>query len=402
MEEHVRPTRRAILLSSILHEPFSVLYPLLPFIFLKDLGASSFQIVLLVMLKPVVALFSFYWSSKVKKRKDLLRTNLLGAGILARVPLLLALFLDNIWLLIIASALYMLFSRAGIPAWMEMLKLNLPSKMREKIFSTGATLGYGVGVVLAIVVGQILDTNISYWKVLYASSLVVGLLAVFIQCAIPINGENHLVEKEKEKLNPWKESFSLMKKRPDFRRFQLGFMAGGFGLMLLQPVMPQFFDEVLHLSYKNLAIAYSVCKGLGFVFTSSVWSAGLTRVSITHLTALVLFGFSLFPLCILFAPISHFWIYVAYILYGIAQAGSHLVWHLSGPIFAKEEDSSTYSGVNIVMVGIRGLIGPPLGGLLACSLGLYFPFFTSIFLCLIGIFLLYFKAPSPIKAEIEA
>ncbi len=399
MTDHVSSTRRAILLSSVLHEPFSALYPLLPFIFLKDLGASSLQIVLLVMLKPLVALFSFYWSSRVKKRRDLLRMNLLGAGILARVPLLICLYINNIWLLIIAAALYMLFSRASIPAWMEMLKLNLPSKVREKLFSVGAALGYGVGILIAIGAGELLDRDISLWKSLYAGSILIGLLGVVIQCIIPIRGEHEQeATLEKVRNNPWKDSLHLMKTRPDFRRFQMGFMAGGFGLMLVQPVIPQFFSEVLHLSYKNLMIAYSICKGLGFVFTSSLWSIGLTRLSISHFTALVLFGFSLFPLCILFAPLSEWCLYLAYILYGIAQAGSHLIWHMSGPMFSDHEDSSTYSGVNIVMVGVRGVIAPPLGGLLAAVTGLYYPFFTSIVLCLIGISFLYYKAPARLRA----
>lgn len=395
-------TRRAIFLSSIFHEPFSALYPLLPFIFLKDLGASSLQIVLLIMLKPIAALFSFYWSSKVKKRKDLLRMNLLGAGILARVPMLVCLYINNIWLLIISAALYMLFSRASIPAWMEMLKLNLPSKIREKLFSVGAAVGYGTGILIAIGAGELLDYDISLWKTLYAASILLGLIGVIIQCLIPIRGEKEVIVTSTESnswsfIKPWKDSLHLMRTRPDFSRFQMGFMAGGFGLMLVQPVIPQFFDQVLHLSYKNLMIAYSVCKGLGFVFTSSFWSHALTKISLSRFTALVLFGFALFPLCILFASTSYGWLYLAYILYGIAQAGSHLIWHLSGPMFADHEDSSTYSGVNIVMVGIRGIIAPPLGALLAATLGLYYPFITSILLCLIGITFLYYKAPARLK-----
>lgn len=354
------------------------------------------------MLKPIVALFSFYWSSKVKKRRDLLRVNLLGAGILARFPLLICLYINNIWLLIISAALYMLFSRASIPAWMEVLKLNLPSKVREKLFSVGASVGYGTGILIAIGAGELLDYDISLWKTLYAASILLGLVGVIIQCSIPISGEKEVITTSSEKDNwsftkPWKDSLHLMRTRPDFSRFQMGFMAGGFALMLVQPVIPQFFDQVLHLSYKNLMIAYSICKGLGFVFTSSFWSLALVRISVSRFTGLVLFGFALFPLCILLAPMFHGWLYVAYIIYGIAQAGSHLIWHLSGPMFADHEDSSTYSGVNIIMVGLRGVIAPPLGALLSASLGIYYPLVASIVLCLIGISFLYYKAPVRLK-----
>jgi hypothetical protein len=47
------------------------------------------------------------------------------------------------------------------------------------------------------------------------------------------------------------------------------------------------------------------------------------------------------------------------------QAGSEMSWNLSGPIFARHEDSSTYTGVNVVTIGLRGCIAPPLGSLIA-------------------------------------
>jgi hypothetical protein len=45
------------------------------------------------------------------------------------------------------------------------------------------------------------------------------------------------------------------------------------------------------------------------------------------------------------------------------QAGSELSWHLSGPIFARDEESSQFSGVNVLTVGVRGCAIPQLGAL---------------------------------------
>ena len=50
--------------------------------------------------------------------------------------------------------------------------------------------------------------------------------------------------------------------------------------------------------------------------------------------------------------------YAAYTMFGIMQAGSTLSWHLSGPIFSKEKDSTLFSGVSVAMVGLRGCIFP--------------------------------------------
>jgi hypothetical protein len=97
------------------------------------------------------------------------------------------------------------------------------------------------------------------------------------------------------------------------------------------------------------------------------------------------------------APLHLGWLYAAYLIFGIAQGGSHLIWHLSGPIFSEAEESSRYSGVNVLMVGIRGLIAPILGGILNYLFGADFVFVLGGLCCLGGFFYLFnqrnFKIP---------
>lgn len=398
-------TRLAVLLSSLLHEPLSSLYPLLPFIFLHHCHATAFQIVLLTTLKPVSSIFSFYWSEKLSNNHHSGRWNLLGAGLLARLPLLLALFLDSTWFLLLATTLYMLFSRASVPAWMEILKINLPEEERKKVFSLGSALGYAEGVLIAIGIGSLLDHFDNSWKILFCGAIFLGLLALFLQVLLP---PKETPEKEAPPveaswkssfLKPWIDCIDLMKKRSDFRRFQWGFMICGFGLMIIQPVIPFFFTEALHISYRDLMIAFSICKGLGFVLSSPLWNQLLTKGSIRLFTSLVHIGFAIFPLLLALSLKSALWLYVAYLLYGIAQAGSHLIWHLSGPLFANEEMSARYSSVNVVLVGIRGLLGPPLGGLLYASSGSLPTLALGSLLCLIALVPMLIRSPAPLPEQ---
>ena len=261
-------TKWAVLWSSLLFEPFAALYPLLPVILLKGAGATGLQIVLLTMLKPVSSLFSLYWSERVSQNRQTLKGNLLGAGLLARLPFLGALFFDNVWLFVAASTLYMLFSRAGIPAWMEMLKQSLPAKERERVFSWGSAIGYAEGALIAIGLGAFLDQSVDGWKLCFAAASLLGLAGLFIQLRVPIR---HVQEPPlpTNALQPWRDCYTLMKTHAPFRRFQWAFMAGGLGLMLIQPVIPVFFADTLTITYRDLMIAYSICKGLGFVTTAS-------------------------------------------------------------------------------------------------------------------------------------
>ena len=90
----------------------------------------------------------------------------------------------------------------------------------------------------------------------------------------------------------------------------------------------------------------------------------MNRVDIYHFSALVTLLAALFPLGLLAANWHISWLFAAYLGYGIMQAGSELSWNLSGTIFSKHEDSSIFTGINVVMVGVRGCVAPPLGSLL--------------------------------------
>lgn len=108
----------------------------------------------------------------------------------------------------------------------------------------------------------------------------------------------------------------------------------------------------------------TLCKGVGFAISSPLWSRWLNRTDIYRFLSRVTAVAMLFPIGLILAQTSLVWLYLAYILYGIMQAGSELGWNLSGPIFAKQEDSSPYSSVNVLTVGLRGCVIPPLGSFL--------------------------------------
>lgn len=371
-EDAVRITRKAFILTSILSTPFWAIYTLLLFILYKDLHASPFQITVFVILRPLVSIFSLYWSARVKNRPDRLLPNIMWAGILGSFPFLFFPFIDNPWYFIGASALYMTLVRGVFPAWMEVLKLNLPSEIRKQTISYATTISFVGGGVLSLLIGWMLDDFYQVWRLIFPVTAILNMVAIAYQYRIPIASPKDkpfqalspVTPLRDRLLDPWNNVWDLLNSKVDFRNFHIGYMLGGFGLVIIQPALPHFFMDQLHLSYTELTTAITFCKGIAFAFASPIWARWLNAGNIFRFSSLVAFLAGLSPLLLVLAQINLSWIFIAYLLYGVMQSGSELSWHLAGPIFSQGEDSSTYSSVNLAVVGLRGCVAPLMGGML--------------------------------------
>ena len=390
-DEYVKKTKWELIWSAILNAPLFSMYSLTIFILRKDLKATVFHLALLTMLRPTMAFISYYWSSYVFNREDKLRANFLGASFLGCFLFLLFPFVSGIWFVIFTSAIFMLFYRAKTPAWMEIVKLNIEKEKREKLYAFSTSIAYFVGPVLAFIFPPILAQNTNMYKNLFFIAGVFGLLNVLILSKLPINFKNKNFENlKKEKiqfLKPLKEGFSLLKSRPDFFVFQLGYMLAGFGLMLIQPIIAIFCVDKLNISHFEFAIAILIFKDMGFVISSPIWGRLFTKFSVLKLSAYMFVFFALFMITITFSVFNILWLYIAFLLYGIASSGSHLLWNLSGPIFAGNENSSKYTSINVVMTAIRGSIAPTLGSLLVLFIPEISIFLIGAVFCLFSFYI---------------
>lgn len=367
-------TRSAYVATRVLDTPFWAIYNLLPVILYKDLHASPLQIAAMISLKPLVSLLSMYWSAAMNKRRDRLVPNIVWARVLGYLPFLFFPFVNNCWFFVVTFGFYMMLTVGIVPAWMELLKLNIPGQTRERVFSYTQAFGYLGGGLMPFAFGWLLDGYYEAWRWIFPSASLLALGAYFFQRRILVLPDDKPPEVSSvpftaRLLEPWRGAWELMKERVDYRKFQIGFMIVGCGLMVVAPALPIFLVDGLHLSYTELAMALMICKGIGFTAASPFWARGIHRMDIYRLTACVAMMGCLFPLCLMVAPLGLEWLYVGYICYGIMQAGSELIWSMSGPLFAKEENSSVYTGVNIIGVGLRGCFVPALGGVLCVAYG---------------------------------
>lgn len=353
--------------------PCWCLLSMLSFILYKNDHLTPLQVAVIVALKPATSLLSPYWSGAIHGRPDKIIANLVGANFFRYLPFLLLPWIHSVWLIILAFGLYMMLSRATIPAWMELFKYNLPDTKREQLVGYGTIIDYLGTALLAVIAGILLDIHPEWWRWLFSVTAALGIFSTLLLASIapphaPVLPAPRSSFNIQEKISkPWKRVWDLLRLRKDFTVYQIGFMLGGGGLMIMQPALPQFFVDTLNLSFVEMGLAISLCKGIGVACTTPLWTKLFRKLTIFHFSALVTLFAALFPFLLLATSWHLVLLYLAYAFYGVMQAGSELSWHMSGLVFAQEKDSSTFSSTNILTVGLRGCAIPALGAFLLPS-----------------------------------
>lgn len=382
-------TEFVFLMNRVMGTPCWCLLSMLVFILYKNLHLSPLQITMIVALKPTSSLLAPYWSHKISKRPDKIIANLASANFLRHLPFLFLPWIESSWFIIFSFGFYMMLMRATIPAWMELFKYNLVKERQEKMVGYGTTIDYLGTAILAVGMGILLDSNPDSWKWMFSGAAALGLVSSLLLLFISVNHKSEMIVEEKfgvtEKIvKPWREVWQLILQRKDFTVFQIGFMFGGAGLMIMQPALPQFFIDVLHLSFTEMGFAIALCKGVGVALTVPLWIRFFRRSNIFQLCTVVTLFAALFPFFLLATPLHISLLYFAYIFYGVMQAGSELSWHMSGLVFAKEKDSSIFSITNVLTVGIRGCIIPAIGSFFLPFLHPLGVIALGAFICLFG------------------
>ncbi|MBA3958135.1 MAG: MFS transporter [Parachlamydiaceae bacterium] len=342
---------------------------MLAVILYKEMHITPFQITVIIALKPISALFAPYWSLRIYRQKDRLISNIIYAAVLQYTPLLFFPWITSSWLIILAFGIYMMLNRGVMPTWMELFKRNMPPVTRENTFSYGSIVEYLGSVIVPVCLGVLLDTYGFAWNWLFPFAALLGLCSIYFLAQIPLSADTTTTGEDLKPLKfqltqPMRFSWDLLVQRPDFTRFQIGFMLGGGGLMVMQPALPPFFVDVLQLSFTQMGIAVAAFKGVGFVLTAPFWAKLFRRLNIYYFSGIVTALAALFPLLLISSQYYLNLLCVAYLIYGVMQAGSELSWHMSGVVFAKDSDSTVFSSTNVLAVGIRGCFFPFLGSFL--------------------------------------
>ena len=150
--------------------------------------------------------------------------------------------------------------------------------------------------------------------------------------------------------SPFAGSVTILRRDRGFRRYETAYMSYGLAFMMLQPVIPIFLVERLHVDYAQASNARGlIFYSMVFVF-SPIFGRLLDRSDPVKLSIFAFLLLSLFPIALMFAT-SVRAVYGAFVVYGIAMAAVNIGWTMGPIYFAGKHDSAAYMGAHVALVG---------------------------------------------------
>jgi len=372
---------------------------------------------LMVMAQPVSQLLAIVWGSLMEgRRKNGFILWLGGGGRLLLLPVALAGTAIAFSIPVIAS---IAMATAIIPALNALYQSNYTDVERGRVYGWVLSVTAAATILGAMGAGALMDVHPSAVRVIYPVAGILGGVSAFLYFRIRARGgvargaeargevardatahgalataagatiapspSAPLVARAAPEWrgdllravrNPFRGSIEIFRADPSFFRFEMAYMVYGLAYMIVQPVIPIFLVDEIRVQYSQAAIA----RGLIFWGLISLASPAFGRVlDRWNAVRVSLIGFAvlaLFPLA-LAASRSVPGVYAAFGIYGLAMSAVSIAWTMGPILFAKERDAATYMGVHVTMVGIRGLVGNPLGLVLLQTVGSRAAFFVA-------------------------
>lgn len=346
----------------------------------KTFGASAILITLMVMAQPVSQLLAIVWGRLMHGRSK--RPFILGFGGVGRMMLLLVAFASTAVSFAVPIVVSIALAVAIIPALNALYQSNYPNSERGRVFGQVLAMTAVTTIASSMAAGWWMDHDPGAYRIIYPLTGIVGLAGIYLYWRIrprataggpsgsrPDLSASDWFEAVYDALrHPFRGAKTIFTTDPDFLRFEIGYMLYGLGFMMLQPVLPLFLVDEINVQYSEAATARGLIYWGVLALVSPLFGRLLDRWNAIRLS---IFGFAFLVAVPLLLAISHSLagVYLAFAVFGFAMSPVNIAWTMGPILFAGRRDAATYMGVHVTMVGIRGLIGNPMGLVLFKAFG---------------------------------
>jgi len=326
----------------------------------KGLGADTLLITLITMAPAVTQCLALFVAGRVAAAHP--RRLIRGAGLVGRLPLLVLLVRwDDPWLLLVLVSVQALSMVPIISAWNGILRSNYTAESRGRIFGRAARYQSLAGAIAIIASGVWAERDPDAFRLLYPFAGVIGAWACVLFASVP-RREGRIAAPSGVRLSSAGTLIAVLRRDPRFLRYQVGFFFYGMGFMALATAKPFITVDVLELDWAVLLGARAIPYLAGIAF-SPYFGRLLDRIGQARVGAISFGGLVLYGIALSLARDAVTFC-LAEVLFGIAMTGVTIIWNMGPIAFAKEGEAMQYMAIHVSLVGVRGLLGHPVGGLI--------------------------------------
>ncbi|MCI0651518.1 MAG: MFS transporter [Planctomycetes bacterium] len=358
-----RQHRRAFLFEGVLNS----LIAAAPAIAVRNLHATPFDVMLITMAPGVAQLVSFFFAGAfdaIDRRKLILYPALFG-----RLPLAFLLLAGDLWLFI---ALLMWQAIMVVPitaGWNSLLRVNYTNETRGSLYGRAVRYGHLSSALIALALGLWLDENPRAFQYAYPTAAAAGVMACWLFTRIPLRpGAPSAVRAPRFDVL---YAVRVLSADSAFFRYQVGFFFYGTAFMVIMIAKPLYATHVLDAS-NTVQLGANALWGIAIVLFTPYMGRVMDRSNPATLTAISFALLVLHSLVLCFATTTAIYL-VAESIFGVAMAGVLISWNMGPVAFAGPGEAGRYTGVHAALVGVRALLGHPLG----FAITNYAPYWTA-------------------------
>lgn len=341
----------------------------------KSLGAGPGLLVLLTMVPSACQLFALVLAPRIAARAG--RRFFLASGLVGRAVLLAVAFVHEAWSFLAILLVHALVQTAVIPVQNAVFQSNYHPSVRGRMLGWASSVAALCTIGTSLLAGALLDRDGRAYRYLYPAAGIAGF------AALAIFGKIRRRRRRLDHVDPAVVSVAevapaagvlatlrdVLGKDREFLAFESAFMLYGLGFMSIQPVLAPFLVGVMRMSYQEASAAKGAIFYLAMVLASPLAGMLHDRIGLERLAAVGCACLALFTGSLALTTSSKPPVLAAFALYGMAMAGIQIVWNMAPIRYAGSRDATPYMAVHVALVGVRALVGHPLGGAVAVAAG---------------------------------
>ncbi len=315
-------------------------------------------------------LSSYFWSRMANARTKVRFAN----GVqLATIACVLAIAMAPVShagavLLVLGMILSRLLITGIITVRSVVWSLNYGRAVRARTTGRLQILTSLVTVIIASLVGPLLDQNPGSFRWVYLTGAVFGAIGVYFFSRVNVIGEaRHRVLERRARRhdrNQEKVGFlEVLKRDRNYARYQLYQFTAGTANMIIEAPLVYLITRQLDAGYTQSIAMTTVIPFAVSVITLPLWAGYLDRVHVAEFRARQSILWIVSQLLLWLGAIlgSLWWIGASRLVLGVARGGGSLAWQLGHNDFADQKALSTYMGIHVTLTGVRGATMPFLG-----------------------------------------